>query len=98
MTTYEAVMAQPKRLNRDRAGQFLTALLGIAGHDLRQPLQVIQSAHEWLGTLADSPAAKVRLQRAERAIKELTEQLDSLVGALRLYEYTRTMDVSEVAL
>ncbi len=95
---YQTVKAPASGLSYDRASEFQTALLGIAAHDLRQPLQVIQSAYEWLGTLADTPAEKTRIQRGERAIEELTEQLDSLVGALRLYEYTQSMEVSEVAL
>ena len=32
-----------------RVAEFEALLLAIAGHDLRQPLQVIQSAHELLG-------------------------------------------------
>src|SRR6202008_3543793 len=73
-------------------------LMRIAARVRPQPLQVIQSTLDALGTLAGTPAQKMRLQRGERAIDELTEQLDSLVSALRLYEYTRTLDVSEVAL
>jgi two-component system, OmpR family, phosphate regulon sensor histidine kinase PhoR len=80
-----------------RASDFQAALLGMAGHDLRQPLQVIQSAFEWLGA-SIAASEKARLERGERAIARLTEQLDRLVGALRLYEHTRTIEAVAVPL
>lgn len=80
-----------------RASDFQAALLGMAGHDLRQPLQVIQSAYEWLGTRV-AASEKARVERGERAIARLTEQLDRLVGALRLYEHTKSIEVSPVPL
>jgi signal transduction histidine kinase len=85
-------------LELQRTSDFQAALLGMAGHDLRQPLQVIQSAYEWLGSRIAHGSEKVRLERGERAIATLTEQLDRLVGALRLYEHARTMELSPVAL
>lgn len=81
-----------------RASDFQAALLGMAGHDLRQPLQVIQSAYEWLGNRVATTSEKARLERGERAIARLTEQLDRLVGALRLYEHTRSIQAFPVAL
>jgi signal transduction histidine kinase len=81
-----------------RAGDFQAALLGMAGHDLRQPLQVIQSAYEWLGSRVATTSEKTRLERGERAIARLTEQLDRLLGALRLYEQTRSIQALPVAL
>jgi two-component system phosphate regulon sensor histidine kinase PhoR len=91
-----AAMAQGA-LDLQRGSDFQAALLGMAGHDLRQPLQVIQSAYEWLGTRIGT-SEKARLERGERAIARLTEQLDRLVGALRLYEDTRQIEVAPVAL
>ncbi|HZT49197.1 MAG TPA: HAMP domain-containing sensor histidine kinase [Hyphomicrobiaceae bacterium] len=82
-------------------GDLQAALLGMAGHDLRQPLQVIQSTYEWLGSrIGTAPEApeRARLERGERAIVRLTKQLDRLLGALRLYEQTRTLEVEPVAL
>ena len=81
-----------------RTNDFQAALLGMAGHDLRQPLQVIQSTYEWLDHRVADPSERERLQKGERAIAKLTEQLDTLVGALRLYECTRRVDVSPVPL
>lgn len=85
-------------IDLQRASDFQAALLGMAGHDLRQPLQVIQSSYEWLGSRVGEASERVRLERGERAIARLTEQLDRLVGALRLYESTRSIEVSPVAL
>jgi signal transduction histidine kinase len=86
------------RLDLQRASDFQAALLGMAGHDLRQPLQIIQSAYEWLGSRVAHTSDKVRLARGERAIAKLTEQLDHLVSALRLYEHTKRMEIAAVAL
>jgi two-component system, OmpR family, phosphate regulon sensor histidine kinase PhoR len=80
-----------------RVSDFQAALLGMAGHDLRQPLQVIQSTYEWLGARVEA-SEKARLERGERAIARLTEQLDRLVGALRLYEHTKSIEVVPVPL
>jgi two-component system, OmpR family, phosphate regulon sensor histidine kinase PhoR len=81
-----------------RASDFHAVLLGIAAHDLRQPLQVIQSTYEWLSGRFDADAERMRLQRGERAVFRLTEQLDRLAAALRLYENTTTMELSPVPL
>jgi two-component system, OmpR family, phosphate regulon sensor histidine kinase PhoR len=106
MAVDQRIAATAKRGPRDidlsdtelqRAGDFQAALLGMAGHDLRQPLQVIQSAYEWLGARVGA-SEKARLERGERAIARLTEQLDRLVGALRLYEHTRSVEVVPVPL
>jgi two-component system, OmpR family, phosphate regulon sensor histidine kinase PhoR len=84
-------------LELQRTSAFQATLLGIAGHDLRQPLQVIRGAYEWLASHIDTESSQMRIERGERAITTLTEQLDQLVGALRLYEYAKTMETSSVA-
>lgn len=81
-----------------RTSDFQAALLSMAGHDLRQPLQIIQGAYEWLGSRVTHTSDKARFERGERAIAKLTEQLDRLVGALRLYEHTQKMEISSVSL
>jgi two-component system phosphate regulon sensor histidine kinase PhoR len=87
-----------KALTLQRSSDFQAVLLGMAGHDLRQPLQIIQSAYEWLGSRVALTSERVRLERGERAIAKLTEQLDRLVSALRLYEHTQKMEILPVAL
>jgi signal transduction histidine kinase len=90
--------ASYEALDLQRTSDFQAALLGMAGHDLRQPLQVIQSAYEWLGQRVADRSGRERLRRGQRAIDRLTEQLDTLVDALRLQEGTRKMEVSPVSL
>ena len=85
-------------LDLQRTSEFQAVLLGMAGHDLRQPLQVIRGIYELLGTRARPKTEQVWLERGERAVSGLTEQLDRLLGALRLYEYSKTMETSSVAL
>ncbi len=81
-----------------RVSDFQAALLGIAGHDLRQPLQVIQGSYERLGAHVSSKSDRKWLARGEQAISRLTEQLDELVGALHLYECAKSLEISPVAL
>ena len=50
-------------LELQRASDFQAALLGMAGHDLRQPLQIIQSVYEWLGDRFTGTSEKARLER-----------------------------------
>jgi two-component system, OmpR family, phosphate regulon sensor histidine kinase PhoR len=67
-----------------RSLDYEALLLAIAGHDLRQPLQAIQSAHELLG-LGIRTKSELRLLRSgQRAIDRLTAQLDQLLAALRI--------------
>ncbi len=67
-----------------QASDYQALLLAIAGHDLRQPLQAIQSAHELLG-LGIRTKSELRLLRSgQHPIDRLTAQLDQLLAALRL--------------
>ena len=93
-----ATSAGRKTMDLKCASDFQAALLGMAGHDLRQPLQVIQGTYELLRTRASSVREQVWLERGERAIGSLREQLDRLLGAVRLYEYTKQLEMSSVAL
>ena len=92
------VPADRRNPERQRGSDFQAALLGMAGHDLRQPLQVIQQSYEWLSARIDTTPERMRVQRGERAIAQLTDQLDRLVGALHLYEHTRSVEVCPVPL
>ena len=77
-----------------RHNEFHAVLLGVAGRDLRQGVQVIRSTDEWLNSMLNADADKQRLQLGEPVVGRLTEQLDRLAGALRLYENTVTMEPS----
>ncbi len=68
------------------ACNFEAVLLAIAAHDLRQPLQVIQSAHERLG-LAHRTGPELNLLRiSQNGIDRLKIQLQELAVALQLRE------------
>jgi K+-sensing histidine kinase KdpD len=60
-----------------------SALLAIAGHDLRQSLQVIVGAHDILAKTLEGRDEQFQLARVETATSKLTDKLDQLVDALR---------------
>jgi two-component system phosphate regulon sensor histidine kinase PhoR len=97
-TEHFATTPGGQRLDLQRASDFQATLLGMAGHDLRQPLQIIQSTYELLRTRTRTEREQAWLEHGQQAISGLTEQLDRLLDALRLYEYTKTMEISRVAL
>src|ERR1700724_2687331 len=65
---------------------FSATLLAMAGHDLRQPLQVITSAHDVLAETLASEEQQEELSRAAAATKQLAGMLGQLVGALQLHQ------------
>ena len=76
--------------------EFESVLLAIAGHDLRQPLQVIQGAHDFLG-LSVRTASELRLLRAgQSAIDRLKDQLDQLLAAMRFREHAGGVKLTSV--
>jgi two-component system phosphate regulon sensor histidine kinase PhoR len=68
---------------------FSATLLAMAGHDLRQPLQVITSAHDVLAQTLDDAEQREELTRAEDATAQLASMLGQLVEALQLRERSR---------
>jgi two-component system, OmpR family, phosphate regulon sensor histidine kinase PhoR len=75
---------------------FEAVLLAIAGHDLRQPLQVIQSAHELLGHGIRTSSELRCLRSSQTAIDRLKEQLEQILTALRLRERSRRLELTPV--
>ena len=65
---------------------FSATLLAMAGHDLRQPLQVITSAHDVLRQILHGDKQRVELARAADAAARLGGMLSRLVGALQLHQ------------
>jgi two-component system, OmpR family, phosphate regulon sensor histidine kinase PhoR len=65
---------------------FSSTLLAMAGHDLRQPLQLITSAHDVLALTLASEEQREELTRAADATAQLAGMLGQLVEALQLYE------------
>lgn len=70
----------------ERPGDFNALLLAMAGHDLRQPLQVILNVYERLAGHHTEGREREYIERGELAVAQLTKQLDHLVTALRLHE------------
>ena len=78
--------------------EFESVLLAIAGHDLRQPLQVIQGAHDFLG-LGVRTASELRLLRAgQSAIDRLKDQLDQLLAAVHFREHAEGVKLTPIPL
>jgi signal transduction histidine kinase len=77
-----AVIRKADRADTD----FSATLLAMAGHDLRQPLQLITSAHDVLAQTLDSAEQREELVRAEDATTQLASMLGQLVEALQLRE------------
>jgi signal transduction histidine kinase len=75
---------------------FESVLLAIAGHDLRQPLQIVQSAHELLGMGPRTSSELRYLRSGQNAIDRLKEQLAQLLTALRLREHTTALELAPV--
>jgi signal transduction histidine kinase len=70
----------------ERNNNLYAALLAIASHDLRQPLQVIIGAHDILAKTLNGGVERTQLARVENATSKLSDKLDQLVGALRLFD------------
>jgi two-component system phosphate regulon sensor histidine kinase PhoR len=69
-----------------RAVDFYATVLAMASHDLRQPLQVIVSAHELLARRLTARPEREHLERSEQASNQLEEKFDQLVEALQLQQ------------
>jgi two-component system, OmpR family, phosphate regulon sensor histidine kinase PhoR len=102
MRTIESVVATPNTQDRDLkaivAREFQTTIVGIMGHDLRQSLQVIQGTYSLLRSRQEEMPQQAWLDRGERAVTKLTEQLNCLVDAFYLAERANTLEVSPIGL
>src|ERR1700690_2257965 len=83
---------------QQRTTDFQAVLLAMAGHDLRQPLQTIQSSHDLLGIGVRTKSEQRLLQTGQHAINRLNGLLDQLLGAVRLCEHSAEAKLSPVAL
>lgn len=86
-------VAEPQNIS-----EFEALLLAVAGHDLRQPLQTIQSAHELLGIGVRTPSELRHLASSQIAIGRLIRQLDELIAALRFREHAKEIRLSPIPL
>jgi two-component system, OmpR family, phosphate regulon sensor histidine kinase PhoR len=79
-TEQPVILGMAGRVDPQRTTDFQAVLLAMASHDLRQPLQVIQSSHELLGIGVRTKSEQRLLQRGQHAINRLNGQLDQLPG------------------
>jgi two-component system phosphate regulon sensor histidine kinase PhoR len=93
-----ATLGMAGRADPQRTTDFQAVLLAMAGHDLRQPLQIIQSSHDLLGIGTRTKSEQALLQRGQHAIDRLNRQLDQLLGAVRLSEHSKEAKLSPVTL
>ena len=102
MRTVESFIVAPDIQDRDLnaivAQEFQTTLVGMMGHDLRQSLQVIQGTYSLLRSRQEEMPQQAWLDRGERAVTKLTEQLNCLVNAFYLAERANALEVSPVGL
>jgi two-component system, OmpR family, phosphate regulon sensor histidine kinase PhoR len=68
----------------NKHSEFESVLLAIAGHDLRQPLQGIRNAHDFLSRSVRTTSELHLHRMVQSAVDRLSGQLDELVAALRL--------------
>jgi signal transduction histidine kinase len=62
--------SEPSRQNLRRDAEFNAVLLAMAGHDLRQPLQVLTGAHAWLARRLAGLGEREYLRRMGLAIAQ----------------------------
>jgi signal transduction histidine kinase len=88
----------PRERELLRIIDFHTALLAMAAHDLRQPLQVIMNSYSWLGRRPIEASERKHVERGELAVSQLTTQLDLLIEAIRLRERSPEAELAPVEL
>ena len=80
------------------AQEFQTTIVGMLGHDLRQSLQIIQGTYGLLRSRLEEMPQHGWLDRGERAVTKLTEQLNCLVDVFYLAGRDNALKVSPVGL
>lgn len=79
-----------------RKDDLRAVLLSMAGQDLRQPIEVLQSTYEMLDLHLEGGSGRTQLARGLRAILRLSKQLDHLVDAMQLHEQTSDIVLAPV--
>jgi two-component system phosphate regulon sensor histidine kinase PhoR len=81
-----------------RSSDFHAVLLAMAGHDLRQHLQIILGTYNLLSARATSDSERRYIERGRRAVMQMAEQLHQLITALRIHQRTSQMTLVSVRL
>ena len=82
----------------ERSIDFHAVLLAMAGHDLRQHLQIILGTYNLLSAGAISDSERGYIKRGQHAVMQMAEQLHQLVTALRMHQRTAQMTLVPVRL
>ena len=90
------IWSTPEPENPQRGSDFATILLAIAAHDLRQPLQMMQHAHDSLGRGIRSKSELELLELSQTAIERMDQQLKELLGALLLHDWAGKVELGPV--
>ena len=69
-----------------RSADFHAVLLAMAGHDLRQHLQIILSTYHSLLAHTTDDLDRKRIARGEHAVMQIAEQLHQIVTALHIHQ------------
>ena len=96
MPTRPMTWSMTAKAKPHKPSEFESVLLAIAGHDLRQPLQVLQSAREFLGRGIRTRSELRLLRLVQSAIDRLRDQLDELVAAHRFRGGAKGMKLTSV--
>jgi signal transduction histidine kinase len=80
------VASRLRSQNPTPAADFNALLLAMAAHDLRQPLHVISRSYDWLAERHAGDREAAFLHYGRQAIRQLTDQIDRLVEAMRIQE------------
>jgi two-component system phosphate regulon sensor histidine kinase PhoR len=97
-TTSAPIGANGHEPDLRRSIDFHAVLLAMAGHDLRQHLQIILNSYGWLSARATSYPERERIARGQNAVMQMAEQLHQLVTALRIHQKTSGMTLVPVRL
>jgi two-component system, OmpR family, phosphate regulon sensor histidine kinase PhoR len=81
-----------------RSVDFHAVLLAIAGHDLRQHLQVILNTYGWLSEHVNNGLERERIERGQYAVVQMAEEPQQLITALPIHEKTGRTDMVPVCL
>ena len=102
MRTIQGLAVAPgvedRKLKTLLAQEFQTTIVGMLGHDLRQSLHVIEGTYSLLRSRLEEMPQQAWLDRGERAVMKLTEQLNCLVDAFYLAERANALEVSPIGL
>src|SRR5260370_37483597 len=79
-----------------RSIDFHAVVLAMAGHDLRQHLQIILNSYGWLSARATNNPERERIARGQHAVMQMAEQLHQLITALHIHQKRSEEHTSEL--